>query len=141
MALVGIQDLAPTILELTGCEVATVPDSDSFTKILADPDQALPGKFTAGYAEYHGTRFPLMQRILWDGPWKMVFNGFDYDELYNLEEDPHEMQNLEPLPEHGERLREMMSGIWRNVRETGDRAILESHYFSMRFAVVGPNLE
>ena len=41
--------------------------------------------------------------------------------------------------EHEVRVREMMSEIWRIVRETGDRAIEETHYYSMRIACVGPN--
>ena len=31
-----------------------------------------------------------------------------------------------------------MRHVWRMVRDTGDRAIYESHYYSMRFAAVGP---
>jgi len=50
------------------------------------------------------------------------------------------MANLAGDPAHGERVRDMMSGVWRIVRETGDRAILESHYYSMRIACVGPNV-
>ncbi len=29
---------------------------------------------------YNGTRYLLSQRIAWDGPWKFVHNGFDFDE-------------------------------------------------------------
>ncbi len=82
-----------------------------------------------------------MQRILWEGPWKFVFNGFDYDELYNLEDDPNEMQNLVNEESQQDRVRKMMAKVWKRVRETGDRAILESHYFSMRFAAVGPDYD
>lgn len=137
-ALVGIHDLCPTLLELGGVEPIDAADSRSFAPVLRDPVGA-SAEFDEGYAEYHGTRFPLMQRILWQGPWKMVFNGFDFDELYNLKDDPHEMRNLARLPEHQPRIEEMMRAIWKRVRGTGDRAIAESHYFSMRLAVVGPN--
>ena len=68
-----------------------------------------------------------------------MFNGFDFDELYDLGNDPHEMRNLVNEPEHEARVREMMAEIWRVVRETGDRAIEETHYYSMRIACVGPN--
>ena len=70
--------------------------------------------------------------------WKLVFNGFDYDELYNLDLDPGEMQNLARQPEHAERLRDMMRRIWRTVRATNDQALLNTHYYPMRFATVGP---
>ncbi len=114
-----------------------VPDSQSFGSLLAQPE-TIPPDFETGYAEYHGTRFPLMQRILWQGPWKFVFNGFDFDELYNLQHDPHEMHNRVNDPELQPRVESMMTEIWRRVRETGDRAIHESHYFSMRLACIGP---
>jgi len=138
-ALVGLQDFGPTILEYTDADPIDVPDSQSFARLLADP-AAHEAEFDRGFAEYHGTRFPLMQRILWQGSWKFVFNGFDYDELYNLEDDPHEMKNLATDPDHAERISQMMAEIWRIVRDTGDRAILETHYSPMRFAAVGPNV-
>ena len=137
-ARVGLLDLCPTIAELADAEAIEVPDSRSFASLLRDPEIEAPN-FTTGYAEYHGTRFPLCQRVLWDGPWKFVFNGFDFDELYNLEDDPWEMTNLAQRAEHAEKVREMMSQIWRKVHGTGDDALLNTHYYSMRFAAVGPN--
>jgi len=138
-AIVSLPDLCPTLLELSGNEPFDVPDSKSFSSLLADPSPR-EGEFNTAYGEYHGTRFNLTQRILWRGDWKFVFNGFDFDELYDLKNDPHEMDNLAGDPAHGERVRDMMSGVWRIVRETGDRAIGESHYYSMRIACVGPNV-
>ncbi len=137
-ARVGLQDLCPTMIELAGAEQIDVPDSRSFAAVLRDPAGA-EGDFREGYAEYFGTRFPLMQRVLWDGSWKFAYNGFDYDELYDLENDPGELRNLAGEPEHRERLREMMKKIWRRVRDTGDTTLLESQYYSMRFAAVGPD--
>ena len=136
-AQVSIADVGATFCEVGQTELIDVPDSQSFLPILSQPE-AVPAKFETGYAEYHGTRFPLMQRILWQGPWKFVFNGFDFDELYNLQEDPHEMHNRARDPDQQQRIEAMMSEIWRRVRDTGDRAIHESHYFSMRLACIGP---
>ena len=134
---VSIADVGVTFCELGGAEPIDVADSQSICRLLSRPTTPL-SEFESGYAEYHGTRFPLMQRILWQGPWKFVFNGFDFDELYNLDEDPHEMHNRARDPDQQQRIEAMMSEIWARVRDTGDRAILESHYFSMRFACVGP---
>ncbi len=80
-----------------------------------------------------------MQRILWRDDWKFVFNGFDFDELYCLDDDPHEMRNRINDADQQPRVESMMAEIWQRVRDTGDRAIHESHYFSMRFATVGPD--
>ncbi|MCA9177555.1 MAG: sulfatase-like hydrolase/transferase [Planctomycetales bacterium] len=135
-AAVSIADLAPTLCELGGATLTTT-DSRSLVRLLQGPGGV--DEFRTGYAEYHGTRFPLMQRVLWQDGWKLVFNGFDYDELYHLEADPAELHNLADLPEHRERLERMMAEIWRKVRDTGDRTIHQSHYFSLRFACVGPD--
>jgi arylsulfatase A-like enzyme len=137
-AQVSIADVGTTMCDLGQAEPIITPDSRSFASLLESPD-IVPDEFRTGYAEYHGTRFPLMQRILWRGDWKFVFNGFDFDEVYNLADDPSETRNLINAPEQQSRIEAMMSEIWRRVRDTNDRAILESHYFSMRFACVGPD--
>ncbi|MFV1995467.1 MAG: sulfatase/phosphatase domain-containing protein, partial [Verrucomicrobiales bacterium] len=138
--LVQFGDLCPTILELAGAELMEEIDFRSIKPLLEDPEGRATDFFSA-YGEYHGTRFPLCQRILWEGDWKFVFNGFDFDELYDLASDPGEMTNLAARPEHRGRVERMMASIWRRVRESGDHAILESHYLSMRFAAVGPDAE
>ncbi len=136
-ARVGLHDLCPTLLEFLDIEPIDTPDSRSFAAVLRDPTSA--SGFTTGYAEYHGTRFRLTQRVLWDGPWKFVFNGFDFDELYNLDEDPHEMRNCARDPQHADRVATMTAAVWQRVRETYDKPLLGSHT-SMRFGAVGPDV-
>jgi arylsulfatase A-like enzyme len=135
---ISIADLGTTLCEIGSGHNLGHPDSASFLPLLGDENVDQSPDFVCGYAEYHGTRFPLMQRILWKDGWKFVFNGFDFDELYHLDEDPHEMRNRIDEPELRERVDDMMTEIWRRVQATGDRTIWESHYFSMRFASVGP---
>ena len=123
---------------MSGENPIVLPDSASFADLLADPVAAADNHREA-YAEYFGSRFRLTQRVLWQDEWKFVFNGFDFDELYNVKAAPWEMENLIDRPEHADRIREMMAGIWRRMHETGDTTLLNSHYHSMRFAAVGPN--
>ena len=132
---VSLPDLAPTILSLAGAPPIDVPDSYDCAPILTG---GVEGARKGAYAESHGTRFALTQRIWWEGEEKFVFNGFDFDELYDLASDPEEMTNLAADPDWQERRREMMREIWRLIRETGDRTLEETHYFSMRMACVGP---
>jgi len=49
------------------------------------------------------------------------------------------MHNLAQDEDQQERVRELVARIWRVIRDTGDRAILETHYYPMRFGAVGPN--
>jgi hypothetical protein len=69
-----------------------------------------------------------------------VFNGFDFDELSDLETDPNELNNLAPDPAYTEILRQMASRMWQRIRETDDFNMVHSHYGMFRYAPVGPNL-
>ena len=93
------------------------------------------------FAEFHGQRLAYTQRIVWRGRYKYVFNGFDRDELYDLETDPHELTNLAALPEHAGLAREMAAAMWREVRRTGDATLGDAQYGMFRFAPVGPEPE
>ena len=137
-ALVSLPDLCPTLIELAGAQPIENIDSKSFSSLLGDP-LGEEAHFASSFAEYHGTRFTMQQRILWEGSWKFVFNGFDYDELYNLREDPHELHNLAAEPDQRDRIKAMMAKIWAIVSKTNDRSLLGTHYTPMRIAVVGPN--
>ena len=137
-ARVGLHDLAPTLLELTGLAPIGAPDSRSFAGVLSD--ERLSGEYTRGFAEYHGGRYRLTQRVIWDGPWKLVWNGFDFDELYHLDDDPYEMDNLIDDPRRQEQVAALMRYAWRVVRDTGDRALLNSNYPILRLAPVGPQV-
>jgi len=138
-ARVGLHDLCPTLLELVGAEPIDVPDSRSFASVLRDP-AGREGDYATGFAEFYGGRMIVTQRVVWDGPWKFVFNGFDFDELYNLDDDPYEMSNLAEEPACAGRLRQMTAQMWRAVRDTGDMSLLNSHYPCLRVAPYGPRI-
>ena len=67
-----------------------------------------------------------------------MLNGFDFDELYNLSDDPLEMRNLAEDPGYEKVIRRMMLRIWERITETGDRTLAQSHYPGLRIARVGP---
>lgn len=138
-ARIGLHDLPGTLCELTDTPWPTCPESRSCVDVLKNP-KAFSDEWRWGYAEYHGTRFRLTQRVAWKDHWKFVFNGFDFDELYNLRTDPHETRNLIDDPAAAEQVHAMMSYVWRMIRDTDDKPLWTSHYYSMRFASVGPNI-
>ena len=136
-ARVGIHDLCPTLLELARADAIDVQDSRSFLPVLCEPQKA-EKDFSRGFAEYNGTRYQLTQRITWDDHWKFIHNGFAEDELYNLRDDPFEMKNLAGDPDYQDQVRKMCVLMWRYIRETGDRVLLDTHYRGLRVAPFGP---
>ncbi len=139
-ARVGLHDLGATLLDLVGLESDGPfgsPDSRSVVDAVRDP-AAHDRRFSTGFAEYFGGRYMVTQRVVWDGPWKFVHNGFDFDELYNLDDDPWEMHNLSQDPAFHDRVRQMMILAWRYMRDTGDQSLLNTGYPILRAAPVGP---
>jgi arylsulfatase A-like enzyme len=106
---------------------------------LRDPDGESP-RFNTGYAEYFGGRYMLTQRVYWEDNWKFVLNGFDFDELYNLEADPYEMKNLARDPAYEDKVKHMMKGVWRRIRDTNDHSLYNAHYPILRLAPYGPGI-
>jgi arylsulfatase A-like enzyme len=98
-------DLAPTF-----CDVAGISPPDTFRGESLVPlfegaqDNGRPDIF----AMYHGNQFGLYsQRMVRDRRWKYVWNATAEDELYDLEQDPGELQNLARDPAHLEELRRL----------------------------------
>ena len=148
---VSLVDLYPTILDLAGIDASTrrlhaaasngdpAPlDGTSFADLLAAPDAAAR-RHTTSFAEYFGTRYLLTQRVLWHGGYKLVYNGFDYDELYDLEKDPFEMRNLVGDLSLRSIYEDLMARLWGELERTRDRTLLDTHYPPMRLGVVGPS--
>ena len=135
-ARVGLHDLGQTLLELVGAPPLEDIDGSSFAPLLASPQNT--SAYRQGFAEYYGGRYTLTQRILWDGDWKFVHNGFDYDELYNLAADPFEMNNLAQDPAHARRIQAMTRHMWSVAVESGDHSLTNTHDPPLRIAAAGP---
>ena len=138
-ARVGLHDLCPTLCELTGADAIDIPDSRSFATLLGNP-QKYEAEFATGYAEYFGCRYWITQRIVWDGPWKLVWNGFDFDELYNLDDDPYEMHNRINDSTCVPHVRRLMAQAYRVMRNTNDHPLLGAQYPMLRAAPFGPKI-
>lgn len=137
-ARVGLHDVGPTLLDLAGASALGVADSRSFAGVLRDP-ASQSANFQIGYAEYYGSVGWYSQRVIWDGSWKLVWNCFDVDELYNLADDPYEMTNLAQDSRYRDRVRHMTGIAWRIARKTGEGRFFQHYsYPTLRFAPFGP---
>ena len=118
--LVSSMDLCPTILDILECKSIDNIDGKSFKPILCTEQVNTIDKC---FAEYDGTRIKLTQRILWYKDLKYVFNGFDYDELYDLSNDVEEMNNLINDKNYTKQKELMMKLYWKEIEMNGDHSI------------------
>jgi arylsulfatase A-like enzyme len=90
--LVQTHDLGHTYVEAAGAKPLVYADGRSLLPIFDQPTR------TDGPSEilgaYYGGEFLYTQRLVITDRFKYVFNGFDIDELYDLERDPEEMRNV-----------------------------------------------
>lgn len=137
-ARVGLHDLGPTLLELTGAQpIDTQGESRSFAGVLANPQGDEVADRNESFGEYFGNVFRYWQRVLWQDNWKFVFNGYDIDELYDLASDPGELNNLIHDDAYRNQAEAMMKRVWQIMRETGDKAA-DLTYPGTRVGIVGP---
>ena len=91
------------------------------------------------YTQTNGNEIYGIQRAVWNKKWKYVFSTFDYDELYDLENDPQELHNLisegKPLPPV---VKELNKKIWEFARNTGDNCTCP--YIMVSLAPYGPGI-
>ncbi|MCP4405940.1 MAG: sulfatase-like hydrolase/transferase [bacterium] len=93
-ALVYNMDIMPTIFDLLDENLGDAVDGQSLLPFLDGNTNAVTGR-DALYLEFHGIRFLHTQRgfVTRDG-YKYLFNPDDDDELYDLNNDPGELDNL-----------------------------------------------
>ncbi|WP_339105673.1 sulfatase-like hydrolase/transferase [Haloterrigena salinisoli] len=121
---VHLHDLAATFLELGGVDVPESFDARSLVPLLeAGGDSSdVPDEWPdSTFAQYHGDEFGLYtQRMVRTERYKYVYNGPDIDELYDLEADPAELQNLIDHPAYADAREGMRERLIEWMRETDD---------------------
>jgi len=133
-AFVSLADLGPTFLELAGVEASRPFTGCSLAPFLRDEPPA--DWRDAIFTQSNGNELYGIQRSVTTEDWKLVYNGFDFDELYDLRTDPGETRNLAADPAHRDTLRTLYRRLWRFARETDDAAI--NNYIMVGLADCGP---
>jgi arylsulfatase A-like enzyme len=91
-AFISTVDFAPTFLEAAGVHADSPLSGSSLLPWLRGET---PSNWRdAAYCQLNGVELYYTQRIVMTKQHKYVYNGFDFDELYDLQRDPHEMVNL-----------------------------------------------
>jgi choline-sulfatase len=134
-AFVSTADFAPTFLDATGNKTDRPLTGRSLLPFLRD--QAAPPDWRdAVFTQTNGNELYGIQRSVSTRKWKYVYNGFDYDELYDLEADPGEIKNLASDAKHRDVIHEMCHRLWRFAFEHKDVAI--NDYILVALAPFGP---
>ena len=132
-SLVELVDLMPTVLEAAGMEIPYYVQGKSLIPLLTGPDKNYRHKDWV-VSEYHGAiggeqMFDQTHGTMYfDGRFKIcVYQGHDIGEIYDLENDPNEFDNLwnDPasLPLKSDLLKKAFNGylgtVTPGVRRTG----------------------
>ncbi|TYL38365.1 sulfatase [Natronococcus pandeyae] len=118
---VHLHDLAATFLEMGDVDVPDSFDSRSLLPLLENDGDASVERPDSTFAQYHGDEFGLYtQRMVRTKRYKYVYNGPDIDELYDLENDPAELQNLIDHPGYEDARGEMRNRLVDWMDETED---------------------
>lgn len=131
---VTLCDFAPTFCEIAGAENMEPCHGRSLLPIFqGSVPEDWPKTF---FGQFLGTEYYYTQRIVRDHRFKYVFNGFDFDELYDLKEDPYETRNLANDPDYEAVKQRLIREMWMWARKTDD--ILFNPYPSVALVPYGP---
>ena len=135
-AMVSLADWAPTILDLAGI----TPKQNMYGRSLRpfiEENKPFDWRDTL-FTQSNGNEIYGIQRAVFDKHWKYVFNSFDFDELYNLDEDPNEMHNLAEDPKYQPIILDMCKKMWQFARENRDNCV--NPYIMTALAPYGPGI-
>ncbi len=110
-------DIGPTILDFAGTQF----DKKVHGKSLLPLSKQEKGDWREDLmVETHGHVHVHLGRLIVHDNYKYVYNERDMDELYNLEEDPFELQNLINDSNHSEILSDLKNRLMNWRKTTGD---------------------
>jgi arylsulfatase A-like enzyme len=162
-AFVSTTDFSPTILEAAQASVSPRISGSSLMPWLRN--DASPQWRDALFTQMNGVELYYTQRIVMTRDYKYVYNGFDYDELYDLRADPGETRNLAfpdlaaaraatlrgsgeattdrsvwpPMPETLDAARkDLLSRMWKFAQQHNDQIFNE--YITVAMAPLGPGV-
>jgi arylsulfatase A-like enzyme len=132
--LVSLADIAPTILDISGLEMSQPIVGKSllpyFTNIENQPIRSFL------HTQTNGNEIYGIQRSVFNKEWKLVFNTFDNDELYDLKDDPNELKNIFEDESSLPVIEILYKELWRFAKETEDTII--NPYILVGLAKFGP---
>ncbi len=134
--MVSLADFAPTFLDLAGVQTSQEFSGSSLVPFLEDRQPSDWREFLC--TQLNGVELYYTQRAVFNHSHKYVFNGFDFDEFYDLEQDPHEMTNLIDDPRYENTRRELIRALWSFAGKENDHIF--NPYGTVAIMPYGPAL-
>ena len=111
-------DFTPTFLDIADAPVPDNLHGQTLLPLLHGKTQDRPRE---AFCEFHGCHMGLYtMRMLQTDRWKYVFHTNDIDELYDHENDPHELINLAETPEYKHILKDVRNRMVDWLKRTDD---------------------
>ena len=115
---VYLQELMPTILEAAGLEPPEELDGQSILPATLGRDYRNGREEIYALFDRHFT--VVNQRMIRTRTHQFTFNSGDQGELYDLEKDPHQLDNVYGQPEYEEVRLDLIERMGRHMEELGD---------------------
>lgn len=133
---VTLSDFCPTFLEILDKQPAQEIPGKSLLPFINDqrPTDWRDTVFT----QSNGNELYGIQRSVMTKKWRFTYNGYDYDELYDLENDPDETINLIDKPELADIVKEMSGKMWKFAQENRDSCV--NQYIMVALSNYGPGV-
>jgi len=117
-ALVYLMDLFPTFCELGGAKIPEGVEGKSIVPVLQGKETKVRDVLYTGYRDG--------QRSVRDDRWKLMrYPLVDKTQLFDLESDPHELNNLTEKPEYATKVVELTARLQMEMNHYGDTAPLK----------------
>lgn len=118
-SLVYLFDIFPTLSSLTGVELPEGVEGKSLTPIWRGENQSVRDSIY--------TAFEQSMRSVRNDRWKMIrYPHINKSQLFDLKQDPHELNNLADDPRYSSQIQTMMARLLQWQKEVGDQQPLSS---------------
>jgi arylsulfatase A-like enzyme len=116
-ALVYLLDIFPTVCDLVGSPIPADLDGRSLKPVIEGKATGVRDTLFLAYRD--------VQRAVRDSRWKLLrYPQVNVTQLFDLQNDPHELTNLADRPEQADRIQSLTAEMQRWQNELGDKAPL-----------------
>ena len=116
-----LMDIFPTVCDLIGAKIPDGIDARSLAPVINGKADKV--------RDYCFTSYTDVQRSIRDQRWKLIrYPKINFSQLFDLQNDPHEMQNLAVQSRYVEKLRQMMALLQQAQKQYGDTCALTAEH-------------